>query len=157
MLLPNLAKEIEAKLEDNSSSTRTQIDLKPKFTRIVPPLAQSVFSLHNSSSAYKQMIRSIYENSLDHPLYVGNHSVTASREAPIFDVYSDPVGSSQDSLDFTTNTLGKIQLESCRIHTLAELLDNLREVASIDDLPFQHGTPLITKRETGSGETVLAD
>ena len=29
MLLPDLAKEIEMKLEDNSSSTRTQIDLKP--------------------------------------------------------------------------------------------------------------------------------
>ena len=41
------------------------------------------------------------------------------------------------------------------LHT--ELLDNLREVASIVDLPFQHGTPLITERETGSGETVLAD
>ena len=40
---------------------------------------------------------------------------------------------------------------------LAELLDNLREVTSIDDLPFQHGTPLAAERETGSGETVLAD
>ena len=37
------------------------------------------------------------------------------------------------------------------------LLDNLREVASIDDLPFQHGTPLATESETGSRETVLAD
>ena len=34
---------------------------------------------------------------------------------------------------------------------------NLQEVASIDDLRFQHGTPLATERETGSGETVLAD
>ena len=34
MLLPDLAKEIKAKLEDNSSSTRTLIDLKPKSTRI---------------------------------------------------------------------------------------------------------------------------
>ena len=33
-LLPDLAKEIEPKLENNSSSTRTQIDLKLKFTRI---------------------------------------------------------------------------------------------------------------------------
>ena len=53
--------------------------------------------------------------------------------------------------------LAKIQLESCQSHTLAELLENLREVASIDDLPFQHGTPIITERETGSGGTVLAD
>ena len=103
------------------------------------------------------MIRSIYENSLDHLLCVENHSVTASQEAPVFDVYPDPVESSQDNLDFITNALAKIQLESCQSHTLAELLDNLREVASIDDLPFQHGTPLVTERETGSGETVLAD
>jgi len=103
------------------------------------------------------MIRSIYENSLDHLLHVENHSVTASQEAPVFDVYLDPVESPQDSLDFITNALAKMQLKSCQSHTLAELLDDLREVASIDDLPFQHGTPLATERETGSGETVLAD
>ena len=103
------------------------------------------------------MIRSIYENSLEHLLYVENHSVTASREAPVFDVYLDPVESSNDSLDRITNALAKIQLKSCQSYTLAELLDNLREVASIDDLPFQHGTPLETERETGSGGTVLAD
>ena len=34
MLLPDLAKEIEMKLEDNSGSTRTHIDLKLKSTRI---------------------------------------------------------------------------------------------------------------------------
>ena len=50
-----------------------------------------------------------------------------------------------------------MQLKSCRSHILAELLDNLREVASIDDLPFQHGTPLETEKETGSGGTILAD
>ena len=50
-----------------------------------------------------------------------------------------------------------MQLKSCRSRTLAELLENLREVASIDDLPFQHSTPLVTERETGSGGTVLAD
>ena len=103
------------------------------------------------------MIRSIYENSSDRLLYVENHIVTASRETPVFDVYPDPVESSQDSLDFITSALAKIQLKFCQSHTLAELLDNLREVASIDDLPFQHGTPLATERETGSGETVLAD
>ena len=83
-------------------------------------------------------------------------SLLAERD-PVFDVYSDPVESSQDSLDFITNALAKIQFESRQSHTLAELLDNLREVARIDDLPFQHGTPLVTERETGSGETVLAD
>ena len=103
------------------------------------------------------MIRSIYQNSLDHLLCVENHSVTASREAPVFDVYRDPVELPQDSLDFITNALAKIQFESCQSHTLAELLDNLREVASIDDLPFQHSTPIVTEREIGSEETVLAD
>ena len=102
------------------------------------------------------MIRSIYENNIE-LLCVKNSSVTASREAPIFDVYPDLVESSHDSLDFITNALAKIQLKSCQDHTLAELLDNLQEVTSIDDLPFQHGIPLTTERETGSGETVLAD
>ena len=78
MLLPDLAKEIERKLEDNSGSTLTQINLKPNSTRIETPLAQPIFGLRNTSSAYKQMIRSIYENSLDHLLYIGNYSVTAS-------------------------------------------------------------------------------
>ena len=45
MLLPDLAK---AKLENNSSSTRTQIDLKPKSTRIGTLIAQPVFGLCNS-------------------------------------------------------------------------------------------------------------
>ena len=92
MLLPDLAKqiEIESKLEINSSSTRTQIDLKSKFTQIGTLIAQPVFGLRNSSSVYKQMIRSSYENSLDHLLHVENQSATASREAPVFDVYSDP-------------------------------------------------------------------
>ena len=53
MLLPDLAKEFEAKLEDNSGSTRTQINLKPKLTRVGTPLAQPIFGLRNSSSSYK--------------------------------------------------------------------------------------------------------
>jgi hypothetical protein len=157
MMLPNLAKEIEMRLEDNSSSTWTQINLNLNSTRIEIPLAQPIFGLRNTSSTYKQMIRSIYENSLDHLLCIDNHSVTASQEAPVFDVYPDPVESSQDSLDFITNALAKIQLKSCQSHTLTELLDNLPEVASIDDVPFQHCTPLAIERETGSGETVQAD
>ena len=112
-LLPDLAKETEPKLEDNSSSTRTQIDLKLKSTRIGTLLAQPVFGLRNSSSAYKQMIKSIYESSLDRPLHVKNQSATASLEAPVFDVYPDPVESPQDSLDFITNALAKMQLKSC--------------------------------------------
>ena len=53
MLLPDLAKEIEAKLENKSSSTRTQTNPKPKPTRVGTPLAQPIFGLHNSSSTCK--------------------------------------------------------------------------------------------------------
>ena len=45
MLLPDLAKEIEMKLKDDSGSTRYQIDLKPNSTRIETPLTQLVFGL----------------------------------------------------------------------------------------------------------------
>ena len=38
MLLPDLAKEIEMKLEDNSSSTRSQIYLNPNSTQIETPV-----------------------------------------------------------------------------------------------------------------------
>ena len=48
MLLPDLAKEIEPKLENKSSSTRTQIDLKPKSTQIGTLITQPVFGLRNS-------------------------------------------------------------------------------------------------------------
>ena len=94
---------------------------------------------------------------MDHLSYVENHPVTAGREAPVFNVYPGPKELSHDGLDFITNVLAKIQLKSCQDQTLAELLDNLREVTSIDDLPFQHCIPLATERETGSRETVLAD
>ena len=65
MLLPDLAKEIEQKLEDNLGSTRIHIDLNPKSTQIEILLAQPIFELRNASSTYRQMIKSIYENSLD--------------------------------------------------------------------------------------------
>ena len=50
MLLPDFAKEIERKLEDNSGSTRTQINLDLSSTRIETPLAQPIFGLRNASS-----------------------------------------------------------------------------------------------------------
>ena len=53
VLLPDLAKEIETKLEDNSSSNRTQINFKLNSTRVGTPLTQPVFRLRNSSSTYK--------------------------------------------------------------------------------------------------------
>ena len=95
VLLPDLVNEIEMKLEDNSDSTRTQIDLQPNSIRIETPLAQS-----------------IYENSFNQLLCVENSSATTSREAPIFDVYPDPDESSHDSLDFITSALVKFQLKS---------------------------------------------
>ena len=60
---------------------------------------------------------------------------------PFFDVYPDPVESPQDSLDFITKALAKMQLKSCQDHTLAGLLDNLQEVASIDDLRSNTALP----------------
>ena len=76
MLLPDLTKEIEMKIEDNSGSTRTQIDLEPNSTRIETLLAQPIYGLHNASSSYRCMIKSIYENSLDQLLCVENSSVS---------------------------------------------------------------------------------
>jgi len=64
--------------------------------------------------------------------------VISSWEIPVFDVYPDPDESSHDSLDFIANALAKIQLKTCQDHTLAKLLNNLREVASIDDIPRIH-------------------
>ena len=120
-------------------------------------LARPIFGLRNASSTYQQMIKSIYEDSLDQTLGVENSSATTSRGAPIFDVYSDLDESSHDSLDFITDALVKLQLKSCQDYSLAELLDNLREVAGIDDLPFQHGTPLTPASEVGSEGTELVD
>ena len=100
------------------------------------------------------MIKSIYpsyEDSLDKTLSIENFSATTSRGAPIFDEYSDSDESSHDNLDLITDALVKFQLKSHHDYSFAELLNNLREVASIDDLQFQHGTPLETERETGSG------
>ena len=78
MLLPDFAKEIEMKLEDNSGSTRTQIVLEPNSTRIETALAQPTFGLCNASSTYRQMIKSIYENSLDQLLHGENSLAIAS-------------------------------------------------------------------------------
>ena len=77
-------------------------------------------------------------------IYVENSSTTASREAPVFDVYSDSDESSHDNLDLIIDTQTKLQVEPCHDYSPAEVLDSLREVASIDDLPYQHGTPPYT-------------
>ena len=49
------------KLEDNSGSTRTQIDLKPNSTQTEILLAHPIYGLRNASSTYQQMIKSSYE------------------------------------------------------------------------------------------------
>ena len=53
MLLPDLAKEIEQKLDTNSSSTWTRINLNSSSTQIGTLCAQSTFGLRNSSSTYR--------------------------------------------------------------------------------------------------------
>jgi len=102
-------------------------------------------------------IYSSYGTSLDQTQYVKNSPITASREAPVFDVYSDSDESSHDNLDLIIDALAQLQTVPGGDQVSAELLDNLREVASIDDLPYQHGTPLTPVRETGSRGTELAD
>ena len=85
MLLPDLAKEIERKLDDKSSSTRTQINFSPNSTWVETLLARPIFGLRNVSSAYRQMIKSIYssyEASLDRTPCVENFSATVSRGHP---------------------------------------------------------------------------
>jgi hypothetical protein len=94
---------------------------------------------------------SSYEDSLDQAPCVKNFSATASRGAPVFDVYSDSDESSNDNLDPLIDALAKIQFKSCHGYSFAELLDNLKEVANIDDLPFQHSTPLTPIRENWLG------
>ena len=86
------------------------------------------------------MIRSIYENSLDHLLYVENHSVTAGREAPVFDVYPDPVESYHDNLDFITNVPAKIQLKSCQDHNLQNYSITFEKLAAL--MTFRFNTVL---------------
>ena len=155
MLLPNHAKEIEQKLEDKSGSTRTLIDFSPNSTRVGSILARPIFGLCNASSTYQQITKSIYssyEDSLDETLGVEYFSATASREAPVFDVYSDSDESSHDSLDSIADVLAKLQLKFFHDYSFVELLNNLQEVASIDDLPFQHDTPLTPYGKLDPGE-----
>jgi hypothetical protein len=128
MLLPDLAKEIEQKLEDKLGFTRTRIDLSLNSTRVETLLARPIFGLRNASSTYQQVIKSIYssyEDSLDQTLGVENFSATASRAAPVFDVYSDSDESSHDSLDPIIDVLAKLQLKSCHDYSFTEPLDNL--------------------------------
>ena len=86
-------------------------------------------------------INSSHEASLDQTAHAKNSFATASWEAPVFDVYSDSDESSHDNLDLMINAFAKLQVKSCHGYTPAELLNSLREVASINDLPYQHGTP----------------
>ena len=56
MLLPDLAKEIEQKLDTNSSSTRTQINLNPSSFWIGTLCAQPTFGLRKISTDASNMI-----------------------------------------------------------------------------------------------------
>ena len=107
------------------------------------------------------MIESIYsaqEARSDCPVYVKNSDATVNREAFIFDVYSDSDESSlYDNLDLIIDALAQLQAKSCGSRGPTELPNRLRVVASIDHLPYQHGTPLAPVRGTASGGTELAD
>ena len=101
------------------------------------------------------MIKSIYpsyEDSWDKTLGVENFTATARQGAPVFDVYSDSDESSHDSLDSIADVLAKLQLKFFHDYSFVELLNNLQEVASIDDLPFQHDTPLTPYGKLDPGE-----
>ena len=92
MLLLDFAKEIKEKVIINASSTSSPIDLRLESTRSEIFRVHPTFGLCNASSVYQKMIISIYPTlgeDLDHHLYVGDEGATASREAPIFDSYSD--------------------------------------------------------------------
>ena len=116
MLLPDLAKEIEEKLAIIASSTRSQIKLRLEPTRPKIHCVQPIFWLHSASSVYRKLIKSIYfaqEKGLDHPVYVEHINATASREAPVFDVYSDSDDSSlDDNLNLIINALAQFQAKS---------------------------------------------
>jgi len=62
-----------------------------------------------------------------------------------------------DILDLIINALAHLQAKSCSGYEPSELPDRLRVVASIDDLPYQHGRLLPPIQEGRSGETELAD
>ena len=53
ILLPDLAKAIERKLDDNSSPALSQIDLSLNSTQARTFCIQPIFGLRNSSSTYK--------------------------------------------------------------------------------------------------------
>jgi len=165
MLLPDLTKEIEEKLIFDTNSTRSPSTLRSESTRSKILLTQPTFGLRDTASVYQKSIRSAFsslkKDVLDHLLCIGNMDVTALREAPIFDSYPD---SDEDvkkffdkSLDLTTSSTSQGQISSWRGFQPTELLDSLRLVAHIDDLPYQHGRPLSPIQEEGSGYTVLAD
>jgi len=59
MLLPDLAKDIEEKLVLNASSSHSPINLRSKTSQSKIHCAQTALRLHNTSSVYRKMIKSI--------------------------------------------------------------------------------------------------
>jgi hypothetical protein len=165
MLLPDLPKEIEEKLIFDASSIRSPSSLRSESTQSKILLTQPTFGLRNTASVYEKSIRSAFsslrEEGLDHLHCIRNMDATAHREAPFFYSYPD---SDEDieklfekCLDLMTNSTSQGQISSWRGFLPTELLDSLRLVANIDDLPYQHGRPLSPIQDEGSGYTVLAD
>ena len=165
MLLPDLPKEIEEKLVFDASSTRSPSSLRSESTQSKILLTRPTFGLCNTASVYQKSIRSTFsslrEEGLDHLHCIRNMDATARREAPVFDSYPDSDEDieklSDKCLDLMTNSTSQGQISSWRGFQPTELLDSLRLVDNIDDLPYQHGRPLSPIQDEGSGYTVLAD
>ena len=98
---------------------------------------------------------------MDDQCYVEDEGATAGREAPIFDTYSDSddgiESSSDDNLNLIFAATSQLRAKFWIGSQPAEPPDYSRVVASIKDLPYQHGRPLSPIQEGRSGETVLVD
>jgi hypothetical protein len=73
------------------------------------------------------MIKSIYssyEASLGQTTYAENSFATVSREAPVFDVYSDSDESSHDNLVPIIDALANLQVKARHGYSSTELLCN---------------------------------
>ncbi|RLN42287.1 hypothetical protein C2845_PM01G44920 [Panicum miliaceum] len=120
------------------------------------------FELRNAPSTYAEALQSKslsdLEEDLDLLLKLGDKDATSCREAPVFDAYSD----SDDELDssafshlglsITTTVLGRFVY--WKGMEASELLDDdARLVATIQELPFQKGRPLLPIQEETSRTT----
>jgi hypothetical protein len=103
MLLPYLAREIEEESAVDATSTCVAPGLLGLDSiRFEEERTRLLFELPNAASVYQELTQSEFisalEEDLDNLLKLGDAGVTAYREAPIFDKYSD---SDDDSESFS--------------------------------------------------------